>query len=111
MFKMFQKYADFLLNNMQTSFMGEKELMLSEINHLRADVLRERARADLAIDQLLQLRSFKSVMPERNGIMTPEERKAASERIKAMELLRGELESVGDTGSDPDDIVSVDEIK
>ncbi len=104
MFGLSKKYVDYILNTIY----GSHEILIQNLNRsiedLRVEVARERRRADLAVDQLLASQGKQTVMPEKIHFPTPEEAKAASERVKAAELLRAELEKVGDTGTFPDEV-------
>jgi len=86
-------------------FLAAKDQVIATLNgqitFLGIEVNRERQRAELAVDRLLELQKIPSVMPERVRVPTKEEREEASKRIKEMELVRSQLEKIGDIGSDP----------
>lgn len=104
MFGITRKLFDALLNVVVTS---KDQVIAAQIDYiaiLKEEVVRERTRADLAVDKLLclQLKQNVTVMPERSGIMTAEEKRAAVERSKELSALKTELEKVGDCGGDPE---------
>ena len=73
----------------------------AEVDYFIAEASRERQRAELAVDRLLEQAKIPSVMPERVRVPTKEERELAAKRVKEMELVRSQLEKVGDIGTDP----------
>lgn len=94
-----------------------KEMIISELRSLiefyKTEAERERKRAELAVDELLRIQGKNPVMPDKFHIPTKEERELATKRAKEMELIRNELEKVGDTGGDPEEKapVKVEEIQ
>lgn len=99
MFGYTEKQVQFILlaKEQVIRFQGER------ISELKAELIRERQRADLAVDELLKTKGIPTVMPEKirlQPIETPEQRAKREAEISAM---RSALESVGDLGGpEPD---------
>lgn len=88
------------------------------INHLEALVRRlemeldhQRKRADIAIDRLLNEKKIGTVMPENIVFIDPEQAKNVSAQAKAMELMKSEMESIGEISEGAEDPTVVTEIQ
>lgn len=76
-----------------------------ELNKAYESLENQRRRADLAVDRLLEAKKVNTIMPERSGLLSAEERERVSKQIKEAEIFKAALESVGDCGGDPDEFL------
>ncbi len=81
----------------------------SKVAWLEKELDTQRKRADLAVDRLLAKYACPTVMPENIKFIEPEQAKDMSRQEKAMELIKSEMESIGEISEseDPTKIVEV----
>lgn len=114
MFGLPQKYVDFLLNTVIFSKDGQIDALRSELKYCQLELISQRRRADMAIDQLLASSGKATVMPERttfNEPKTAEDRAAEKARQAIYDSMKSEMEKVGDTGTLTEDVGVTEEVQ
>lgn len=83
----------------------------AQVRRLEMEVDLQRKRADLAVDRLLAAKKVPTVMPENIVFPSPKESADVSEQAKVMELIRSEMESIGEISEGESSPVAGEEIQ
>lgn len=78
---------------------------------LEAELERQRQRADLAIDRLLSIQKIPTVMPENIKFVGGAQPEHISEQVKVMEMIKSEMESIGEISESEDSPSAKEEIQ
>ena len=87
------------------------EVLESKVAWLERELDVQRKRADLAVDRLLAAYKCPTVMPENIVFPKPQEAADISRQEKEMELMRSELESIGEISEGEESKVTSEEIQ